>query len=122
MREEEPQGDTRVREQIGTDGDQPHGVDVRGKRRGEFWSPGLVLELGGVGAEIAADPFGQLKRAVAANLAATGLDPATPVHMGIVLPHMLQTAFPWEPSPHILTRELLAPEPPRRSLAVTSKP
>lgn len=51
------------------------------------------------------DPFGQLKRAVKAYLAATGRDPATPVELAIVFPHMAASAFQWASSPHILTSE-----------------
>ena len=48
--------------------------------------------------------------------------PATPVHMAIVFPQMSAAAFPWGPSPHILTREMLAPEHLGMSLGVTANP
>jgi hypothetical protein len=56
------------------------------------------------------DPFGQLKLAVRAYLTVTGRDPATSVELAVVFPDMAASAFPWIPSPHILTREDLGPE------------
>jgi hypothetical protein len=64
------------------------------------------------------DPFGQLKLAVAAYLSATGRDPATPVQLGIVFPHMSVTAFPWTPSSHIIVADDLAPERLRARLSM----
>jgi hypothetical protein len=52
------------------------------------------------------DPFGQLKMAFARVCDAAGVD-VVPVHFVIWFPQMAQSAFIWEPSPHIWTRELV---------------
>jgi hypothetical protein len=52
------------------------------------------------------DPFGQLKMAFARVCDAAGVDMlALPVHFAIWFPNMAQSAFSWQPSPHIWTRE-----------------
>lgn len=58
------------------------------------------------------DPFGQVKAGVREALAALGAgDVALPLHLAIWLPMMGQGAFTWSaPTPHIFTREVLAPE------------
>lgn len=58
------------------------------------------------------DPFGQLKAGVREALAALGAgDVALPLHLAIWLPMMGQGAFTWPaPTPHVFTREVLAPD------------
>jgi hypothetical protein len=57
------------------------------------------------------DPFGQLKMAFARVCDAAGVDVlALPVHFAIWFPQMAQSAFAWEPSPHIWTRETMGTE------------
>jgi hypothetical protein len=79
-------------------------------------------QVGNSGRRKRIDPFVQLKRAVSDYLAATGMGPATPVRMAIVFPQMSQAAFQWGPSDHIMTKEVLAPEPLRTWFAVTANP
>jgi Nuclease-related domain len=54
------------------------------------------------------NPFGQLKMAFARVCDVAGVDVlALPVHFVIWFPQMAQSAFTWEPSPHIWTREAI---------------
>lgn len=55
------------------------------------------------------DPFGQLKRAIAALAHGTGIDLGhCPRHLAVALPLMAASAFTFQPSHQILTREALA--------------
>ena len=63
------------------------------------------------------DPFGQLKLALRDVFAAAGApSDAITVHQAIWLPEMGQAGLRWQPTPHILTRELLDPDRLRRLL------
>ena len=54
------------------------------------------------------DPFGQLKLALRDLFAAAGVQTQTlPLHQAIWFPEMGQGGLRWQPSPHILTREIL---------------
>ena len=56
------------------------------------------------------DPFRQLRQATTDVWAAIGVPhDAVPVHEAIWFPQMGQAGLRWQPSPHILTRELLEP-------------
>lgn len=56
------------------------------------------------------DPFGQLKRAIAALAHGTGVDlDSCPRHLCAALPLMAASAFTFPASPQILTREALSP-------------
>lgn len=65
------------------------------------------------------DPFGQLKRALAALAHGTGIDlDRCPRHLAVALPMMAASAFTFEVSHQILTREALAPGRLRGTLEV----
>jgi hypothetical protein len=69
------------------------------------------------------DPFGQLKRALAALAPGTGLDlDPCPRHLAVALPLMAASAFTFEASQQILTREALAPGPLRSTLEAALPP
>lgn len=54
------------------------------------------------------DPFRQLRQAMTEVWAVIGVaHDAVPVHEAIWFPQMSQAGLRWQPSPHILTRELL---------------
>lgn len=56
------------------------------------------------------DPFGQLKRSIAALAHGTALDlEHCPRHLAVALPLMAASAFTFQPSHQILTREALEP-------------
>jgi hypothetical protein len=85
-------------------------IEVKGgmvyARRGH-----LLQQVAREGTRKRIDPFGQLKRAVAEIWALAGLRPEDmPVHGAIWFPEMGQAGLRWPPSPHILTRETLAPD------------
>lgn len=64
-------------------------------------------------------PFDQLKLALRDLFAAAELaDTAFPVYIAVWFPEMGQAGLRWQPSPHILTRELLEPDA-LRSLVTT---
>lgn len=63
------------------------------------------------------DPFGQLKHGIAALTHGTGLDlDHCPRHLAVALPLMAASAFTFQVSHQILTREALAPDLLRGSL------
>lgn len=56
-------------------------------------------------------PFAQLKKAIAALFAATGVTAdEVPCHLAVFLPLMSAKAFIWGTSPHLLTREHIEPD------------
>lgn len=56
------------------------------------------------------DPFAQAKLALCELLnAAAAQESVVPVHIAMALPLMRRSAFTWQPTPHILTREMLEP-------------
>lgn len=80
-----------------------------------------IIRRNGLGKTV--DPFGQLKRALAALAHGTGLDlDHCPRHLAVALPLMAASAFTFEVSHQILTREALAPGQLRSTLEAALPP
>lgn len=85
-----------------------------GRFRQNIWRNGLRKTV---------DPFGQLKRGIAALAHGTGINlECCPRHLAVALPLMAASAFTFQASHQILTREALAPDRLRGTLEMHLPP